>query len=39
MTDVLCMLSVITECSKHSRKISVTKLDIGDPIADPMNGL
>jgi len=39
MTYLLSMLRMITECSKWRNKISATKLGVGDPIANPLNGL
>jgi hypothetical protein len=39
VTDLLPMLTVITKFLKYNTKISATVFDIGDPIANPFNGL
>jgi len=39
MTHLLSVLNVIIKCAKFNRKISATKLDIGDPIVNTLNGL
>ena len=37
--DLLPVFCLISKCSKYGRKCSATKLDIGDAIANPFDGL